>query len=181
MLRAGANVLHEGVVAVLRDPLERERLEVVPHPHVLEQGQFLPLDVVVEVARLVGEGEVDAQRVLEDLEHRASGTDTEPAKLRAVLQITDARPADRALAKINLIGLHLAGDHERRLLRVLLLFLVARVDKLAQAFLDGGQPVDERFRPLASGLRLGCRPGPRLQLGRRGFPANGPQFVDLFL
>ena len=184
--------LHERVVAVLCHPLQREGLEVVASADVLQPGQLLPLQVVVEVAGLVGEGEVDPQRVFEDLEAGAPGADAEPAKLGAILEITDARPADGPLAEVDLVGLHLAGDDERRLLGVVGLLFVAGGDEFSQPLLDGRDPflcgapglLLASFCPacfLRAALLLAARgrdgagrrsPGRRSLLGR-------PQVVDL--
>ena len=159
---------------------------------VLQPGQLLPLQVVVEVAGLVGEGEVDPQRVFEDLEAGAPGADAEPAKLGAILEITDARPADGPLAEVHLVGLHLAGDDKRWLLGVVGLLFVAGGDEFSQPLLDRRDPflcgapglLLASFCPacfLRAALLLAARgrdgagrrrPGRRSLLGR-------PQVVDL--
>ena len=134
-------------------------------PDVLQVGQLLPFEVVVEVTGLVGQREVDAKRVFEHLETGAAGADAEPTELHTVLKVAHVGAAGGILSKPDLVGLHLAAEDKRRLLGVFLLFLGVCVDEFAQAFLDGREPV---------GLR-GC-----FFSGRSG-SLGSLQFVDLLL
>ena len=134
--RVDERPLHERVVAVLRHALEREGLEVVADAHMLQPGQFLPLDVVVEITGLVGQCKVDAERVFEHVETRAAGADPQPAELGAILQVPHGGAADGVLSEIDLVGLHLPGKDQRRFFRVFLFLLVIGIDQFGQSLFE---------------------------------------------
>ena len=124
----------------------------MPGTNVLQIGQLPPLDVVVEVARLVGEGEVDSQRVLKDLEEGAPAADPQAAELGAVLEVADGVAADLILTEVDLVGLHLPAEDEQRLLGVVGFLLLGRVSGLVLLCAQGLdlllEPVEVFLQPL---------------------------------
>ena len=143
--RVDQRPFHESVVAVLRDAFQREGLEEVADANILQPGQFLPLDVVVEVAGLIGQCEVNAERVFEHFETRAAGADPEPAKLGTVLQITNVLAAGGILSEVDLVGLHLPRKDQRRFFCIFFFLFVIGVDECGQALLESRQPIEERL------------------------------------
>ncbi|MFM8891892.1 MAG: hypothetical protein ACKOTB_09800, partial [Planctomycetia bacterium] len=115
------------------------------HADVLDPRQLLPLDVVVEVARHVREREVDTKRVFKHLEGGTPGSDAEAAELRAVLQVADGGPAGGTLAEIDLIGLHLAVEVERRFAGVVLFLFVGCINECFETPFDERQSLRHRF------------------------------------